>query len=327
MINLTRKELKYVLGIFKLLRTGLKSNADFPILVELQTVNRCNAKCIMCPYSYTTATKELQKIDDKLFDKILRQLSVEKKFNTLILSFQNEPLIDTDLINKAKKFKRIMPYKNLEIVTNGSLINKNILPKLYQYFDRVSISINANTKETYENIMNGLGWDSIMENLDLISSKKEWINKTVLRFIKQDKNIQEFKEFKKFWNKKGFSVFSFDVNSRSNSLIDYENLKIARNIYKIFSENILKIIGKLTLPFCTVPLISFYIRASGDVVLCFNDYTDNNILGNINKNTIREIFNSEIYKQIRHNMSNGKKLNNDLCNKCDLYKKGIWLTI
>ena len=35
-----------------------------------------------------------------------------------------------------------------------------------------------------------------------------------------------------------------------------------------------------------------YIRSNGDVVFCFSDWTEENILGNINHNSIHDVYNS-----------------------------------
>src|SRR5689334_21791024 len=49
----------------------------FPKAVQVQTVNRCNAACRMCPYPYTTAKEEYQEIDDALWQKIIQECAQE----------------------------------------------------------------------------------------------------------------------------------------------------------------------------------------------------------------------------------------------------------
>ena len=46
----TKDEYEYCLGILNLLKKGIKEQRSFPMMIELQTFNRCNAKCPVCPY-------------------------------------------------------------------------------------------------------------------------------------------------------------------------------------------------------------------------------------------------------------------------------------
>lgn len=319
------KEINYLLTLLRIIRT--RGGNSFPALLEIQTINRCNALCPMCPYSHTIANMPLVKINGKLYSRILNELSKEKAFGTLVLSFQNEPLMDKELVKKAKEFKKIMPDKNLEIVTNGTLLNKENIPLLYNYFDRISISINAYFKSTYDKIMNGKYYDPLMRNLEIISQNKAWINKTMLRFVKQKDNYKEFNEFKRYWNNRGFSVFGFDVNTRVGSLKSYDSVKIPLTISKKVKMAFLKIISKFIVKNCYIPLLSFYIRSNGDVVPCFNDYSNDNILGNVNKTSIRNIYNSPRYKKIREKAKNTSEPSHDICKKCDLYHDAIWLAV
>lgn len=327
LFNFTKREFGYFLYMYNLLKNGIKENRDFPAMIELQTINRCNAKCPMCPYSYTTALKNFQNIDSELFDNILIQLSQEKDFKILVLTFQNEPLLDKELVSRAIKFKNLMPEKRIEIVTNGSLLNKNIVPEIYKHFDTVTISINAHDEKTYKEVMGGLSWKITKENLEFISSRLEWVNKTILRFIKQTTNHNEYREFKHFWNKKGFIVFGFDINSRLEAVKEFDSLKIPDTISKRVRMSMLKMLSKVLIPTCPIPFLSFFIRVNGDVVLCFNDWTDDNLFGNVKLNTIREIFNTNKYRNIRVQAIKYNILDNDICKKCDLYKEGVWLTI
>ena len=323
----TKDEYEYCLGILNLLKKGIKEQRSFPMMIELQTFNRCNAKCPVCPYPYTTAKEEMMKIDDSLYHSLLKQMADENDFMILVLSFQNEPLVDSSLIEKAKMFKELMPKKQLHMVTNGSLLSKELGEKVYRYFDLVSISVNAHDKKTYEEVMGGIKFESISNNLNYISSKPEWINKTILRFIRQRANFMEHNDFKKHWNKKGFRVFGFEINSRLGNVRDYENLRISDNLLRKADKAFMKAISRFILSSCPIPSMTFYIRVNGDVVLCFNDWSKNHIIGNVAGKSIREIFNSEFYSCAKSNAKSGMLPNENICNKCDLFKEKIFLTI
>jgi len=200
MSNIKREEFKYKASLFKLVRSK-PFNETFPKIVVLQTVNRCNSSCAMCPYCETLAKDKQSTMTLVLFDKILNQMSKEKTFETLILSFQNEPLLDKNTILYAKKFKEMFPHKNLEIVTNGVLMTETTAPEIYKYFDLVHISVNAFSEQTYKKVTKVLDYNILIQNIEYISHRKSWVNKTFLRFIRQKYNEHEQKVFKKYWNR------------------------------------------------------------------------------------------------------------------------------
>mgnify|MGYP001584084619 FL=1 len=175
--------------------------------------------------------------------------------------------------------------------------------------------------------MGGLEWETVQSNLNVIASKKEWIDKTILRFIRQRANEGQTRKFKRYWNRKGFRVFGFETNSRLGTIEGYEKIKVPKMFGGVLQRKLLRIIGRRLLPSCPIPFLSFYIRSNGDVVLCFNDYLENNILGNVKEMTIREIFNSERYRQVRSDSLNRGLPDGNVCSECDLFREGVWLTV
>lgn len=281
----------------------------------------------MCPYYSSTGQEYFRDIGNDLFDSLMNQLALEEGFQMLVLSLQNEPLVDPKLIKRCQQFKKIMPNKKLEIVTNGSLLNETLAADIYAVADRVSISVNAFKEETYETVMNGLRWRTIENNLNSIAQHRDWVDKTVLRFIKQRENYREAKDFKIKWNKKGFCVFGFDINSRLGSVEKYESLRISPTFSKRLSLTALKYLSKLLLPYCPIPFLTFYIRSDGDVVLCFNDWSRQHSFGNVHSQSIREIYNSPHYEEVRHRAIRGNYPDDTMCRKCELFNQGLWLTI
>lgn len=322
-IRIKIREWRYKLYLYNLLKSGL--NNDFPSMIAIQTINRCNSNCVMCPYSAITAKKKLNLMTFDLFDKILSELKYQKGFKRLVFCLESEPLMDARLVKFAKKFKEVLPDKELEIVTNGILLNPKTIKEVYNYFDLVSISVNAFKKETYNKVMNGLDFDVLTNNLDLISKNPFYLKKTILRFINTKDNQYEKKIFKKYFNRKGFMVFGFDINKRLGSVDDFENIKPASNFIKKIKFSVYKIFGKFLFPTCPIPFFGMYVKANGDCIQCFNDWK-NNVIDNISKKSIKQVFNSKKYKKIRLLMKKNSLTKNLICKDCDLYKEGLWLT-
>jgi len=303
-----------------------KRSYDFPMLFQIQTVNRCNADCQMCPYSSTTAQNDLMQMEDKLFDKLVTEIGGKNEVNLIVLSLQNEPLVDRKIVDRAKHIKTHAPKVKLELVSNGYLLKPTITDEIYNVFDIVTLSIHATTSKTYMKVMGGLDFQVTLNNLTHIGQSRHRRAKTTLRFVKQKQNYRELKTFKKYWNREGFAVLSFDLNSRLNSVKGMQSLRYRVTFPQKFMLGFLKRISPFIFPSCPIPNISMYIRSNGDVVYCFNDWTEGNIVGNLNSSTIYKLFNSSKMKKFRERISQNKACKNDVCSNCDLYKDGVYLT-
>ncbi|MBT3570171.1 MAG: radical SAM protein [Opitutae bacterium] len=303
-----------------------KRSYDFPILFQIQTVNRCNADCKMCPYSSTTAQNSLMLMEDKLFNQLINEISGRNEVDLIVLSLQNEPLVDKKIVDRAKYIKINAPKVKLELVSNGYLLKPSIVDEIYGVFDIVTLSIHATTSKTYMKVMGGLDFHVTLNNLIHIRQSRSMRSKTTLRFVKQKQNHMELKTFKKYWNREGFAVLSFDLNSRLNSVKEMHSLRYRVTFYQKLMIGFLKKISPFIFPSCPIPNISMYIRSNGDVVYCFNDWTEGNIVGNLNSTTIHKLFNSIKMKKFRKRISQNKACKNDICTNCDLYKDGVYLT-
>ncbi len=68
---------------------------------------------------------------------------------------------------------------------------------------------------------------------------------------------------------------------------------------------------------CYYPSYNFFIDYNGDVLMCSHDWGKKNILGNLNKNTIKEIWLSENAKKSRFNLANSNR-GFSPCDVCDV---------
>jgi radical SAM protein with 4Fe4S-binding SPASM domain len=330
LINIFRAKITQIYHLKKFLilfKKNNKKNLRFPLLFQIQTVNRCNTSCQMCPYESTTANEKYNLMDDKLFQKIIDEISYYKESELIVLSLQNEPLADKTIINKAKYIKSITPTIKLELVSNGYLLTPSIADDIYDVFDIVTLSIHAISSSTYKKVLGGLDFKTTFENLKYINKSRKKKHKTVLRFVKQKNNSHEYKQFKKYWSRNGFAVLGFDLNSRLKAIKNFENMRHRTNFLQKLKLQILEKISPLIMPSCPIPGISMYIRSNGDVIYCFNDWGNNNVAGNLKNSNILEIYNSKEMIDFRTRVKEKSCNKDDICTNCDLYNDGIYLTI
>jgi sulfatase maturation enzyme AslB (radical SAM superfamily) len=73
-----------------------------PRVIQVQTINRCNAACSFCPYPYTIHLQEKQIMDDALYSRIVEECVAESDLHDFVPMSKNEPLLDI----KKEVFKK-----------------------------------------------------------------------------------------------------------------------------------------------------------------------------------------------------------------------------
>tara|TARA_Y100001970_G_scaffold294295_1_gene449996 strand:- start:21798 stop:22694 length:897 start_codon:yes stop_codon:yes gene_type:complete len=97
--------------------------------------------------------------------------------------------------------------------------------------------------------------------------------------------------------------FGITLSNRAGNLVNSE--------YKIMP------LAKPLSKRCNYPFYTFFIDYNGDVQMCSHDWGKKMILGNLNKNTIKEIWNSKKFELMRKKLFKGDR-NFSPCNVCDV---------
>lgn len=100
-----------------------------PTWIELSLIDVCNRKCSFCPKSDASiAPDTYQKMSRLLVDKLANNLKKIKFNGSITLCGYGEPLLHKDIEYIVEKLSKI---SNVEIVTNGDVLNSKNLKKLY----------------------------------------------------------------------------------------------------------------------------------------------------------------------------------------------------
>lgn len=68
---------------------------------------------------------------------------------------------------------------------------------------------------------------------------------------------------------------------------------------------------------CFIPQNMVTVTLEGNIVGCFEDYHQKNIMGNIHKNKLQNIWDSKHYKFFRNNLALGNRHHFSVCSACD----------
>ncbi len=299
------------------IRKWQKDRSDlFPMVLQVQTINRCNAACTICPYPYTIHLGEREVMDDALYSKIADECAAEEDLHDFVPMSKNEPLLDTKLEQRVAEFKaKARPHQMVELVTNGSGLNPKRAQRLMDSgVDLITVSVNASNEETYKKVMIGLSWKQVMNNLEWLAKADLAKVNVYLRFVSEQKNNHELNSFRKRW--RHFNLFMFDINNRSGTVRDYEKMVMVRNAV---ITKLKRIAGSRIYPLCPYVFSVAHVLQNGDVPMCANDWDNREVLGNVRQQSIREIYNSPRMKDIRQLMSEGRYEEIEPCRNCSFW--------
>lgn len=276
---------------------------SFPKVIEFQMHNLCNANCIICPYREIKDKKVF--MEDKLLDKLL--LEIGDKEILLIPYLNNEPFLDTLYCSKLEKINTICPNCKIEISTNLSVLNEKIIKKLEKLnIHELRVSIFGFNENTYKKMMPGLNYKDVMKNLNslLKSNLKKTIENVSITMI-EHKYVkeEEYNLMKELCENNGIKFNKWGFLDRAGNNSYFKNEVKHKNIIGCEQNR---------------PIERMHILADGSVVICCQDWRKEVIMGNINNNTIEEVWNGKRYNEVRKSIYDKDKECIKLCEKCKL---------
>lgn len=120
--------------------------------VEIETVNRCNGVCPFCPVNRNVESRPYARMTDELFERILIQLGEMGYAGRLGLYSNNEPFLDTRIIEFARKARNMVPKAFIHLYTNGSLLTREKVLAIMPYLDRMIIDNYNDNLELNDNV-------------------------------------------------------------------------------------------------------------------------------------------------------------------------------
>jgi len=314
LLNLVKSFLGY--HISRML--GRPYGVAFPLSFSIEPTTACNLRCPECPSGLRSFSRATGNLQPETFRKALDLLSPHAFAVTLY--FQGEPFINKHFFDLVKMAVSSKLYTITS--TNGHFLDDDNCEKIIQSgLDRIIISVDGLTQETYQKYRIEGRLNKVIEGMKRLSSlkQKQASNKPqiVAQFIAFKHNEHELKNVHAFLLSHGadrIQVKTAQVYNEQNA----ENLlpddpSLSR--YELDAQGKLKIRNKL-LNQCWRMWSSCVITWDGNVVPCCFDKDASHKVGNINEVTdFKEIMHSEAYTQFRKSLLHSRK-EIDICKNC-----------
>jgi len=274
----------------------------------IETTLNCNARCVMCYHNSANLTGVM---DMDLFKKIINDCAANN-ITHIGLSLYGEPLLDKYLFERIKYLRQFN--MNYGFYTNGQLLDEEKAGKLFELggLEKINFSVMGYKKETYEETMLGLKRDVSYRNiLNFLSLKKKLNqgNVTVgISTVKLHKNKKEMRDLVKFWkSQKGVDyVITADLWNRKGG----GNIEEVGEVGKFHQ-------GGNWLSPCRQLWGTVYVYFDGRVVPCCDDNDLRKLtIGDMNKQTLKEIYFSKELDNLRRLHLEDKRNCHPVCGKC-----------
>jgi radical SAM protein with 4Fe4S-binding SPASM domain len=285
---------------------------EFPMMSVLSFSYVCNALCPNCPYTNSEIRsdyKDAKFMSPEIFKKIADEVG---QYNAwLRISGGGEPTLH-------QNFLELMLYAKekgckIGIITNGSKMDEKLAKKLLEAnIDMLEFSVDACNEKDYNIVRKGLSFENLVKNVKNTYNLRNKMNsktKIIASAINQ-KGI-DIDEVEKFWlpyvdNFQKRKYLTWGINEASNSADDTPYLPPKKRIP------------------CPFLFERLNIDSRGKVMVCGYDIAANTNMGNINNETIKDIWHNEKFNFYRQKHLQGKGNEIEMCKNCPDWKYRSW---
>lgn len=257
-------------------------------VLQIETTNFCNSNCIFCIHN---TLKKFGTMQDNLFLKILNDAKEIDTLLEIIPMMLGEPFMDKKIIKRLKLINQILPGKKINLFTNCSLLTDKIVKELFKIKNLVMVFGLNGTKETRKKLMGLDDFDHVIKMIKFYASKKSCIVQLVAHPSVSKREINEFLNL-------------FPKKPPIIKIITYKNW--SGDKFTAFPKtNCVRAINYMTIMY------------NGLVNLCCMEY-GKVIFGDVNNNSIKEIWNSPKRQEYCITHSIGKYHKDSPCYNCTM---------
>lgn len=320
----------YLMGDLIRKRNCLRS---MPVKLQIETTDLCNARCIMCSHSYNKGTG-INILESGILERLKSILPFVK---VVILHGNGEPFLDKDITTYLERMRGY----GISFISNTNLtiVTEQLIEYFNDSFSELTVSCDGHTKELYESIRKGLSFETFVENVNRV--RRQCPDLTMkMSVVVMRQNLAFLAEIVEFASSHGFNEIILNqlcMDEKNDNLKDAAylytdelqyytsealergrqcNIKVIVPYILDKHQNIKfqgrKIVGKCT-GVCDWLVECPYIDLRGNVAPCCMKQKE--FLGNIYKTDFCQIWNGNLYIQVREMFRKGKIP--DTCSGCD----------
>jgi radical SAM protein with 4Fe4S-binding SPASM domain len=264
------------------------------VYFELRT--RCNGTCSFCAASVHSETRPDISMDFELYKKAILELSDLNYKGIIAYHVNSDPLLIKDIDEYIYFARKHLKSAWIQILSNGKALNSINGKKI----------IDAGVNEIFLNIYN----DDL--KAELPKNVKKFEDEVLHKLFNEDQIFSgQFKDFllrekpkdKFIYYNISRRLLTEVLTNRGGTSPNKKSNRLIENHYG----------------YCELPFSKLNITANGKASQCCCDLTFSNPMGNINHQSLKEVWNSQKFTELRKDLLSGNRKNNPICAKCDYF--------
>jgi MoaA/NifB/PqqE/SkfB family radical SAM enzyme len=272
-----------------------------PKFIQMETVTKCNAKCPFCPQN--EVVRDPARMPTETWRKIVDDTRgwgiTYRPFLT------TEPFVDNRMPEVVRYIKDNDPTARVEFNTNGELMTEKLSIELLEAgVDIMRFSIDGLSREIYEPSRIGIDFTKVMERtrrfLELWD-EGGYRDKvfTELRMIEVPENRHEVEAYKDYWGPRCSEVLITTM---------YQWPWTGQKREDVVLKPCLKILDEM------------FFYTNGNATICCWDVHERAVVGNVNEQSVGEIWESYAMRCMRAALDDGRRDLLNLCSRCNAYQ-------
>jgi MoaA/NifB/PqqE/SkfB family radical SAM enzyme len=291
----------------------MQSPPSFPISINIEITTACNTGknyCIMCPKRFLNVKNEFMSVDN--IKKILDEASTNGCC-AVNLNGAGEPLLHPSLI-EIIRYAKEKGFMDIMFHTNATLLTAEISREIIEAgLSKLIVSVDAPNEQIYKKIRPAFDFNKVVNNIkNFVAIRNNMgLCEPIVRMtmVVMIYNKEQVEETVKFWE-------NYVDFISINDCMYFDEYKA----FEFDKDEITRKSKKMGLIYICAPLYQqLSVTIHNQVISCSTIYAKNNrVLGNFNENSLKEIWEGPILKEIREMHEKGLCFDVLPCQKCDL---------
>ncbi len=263
--------------------------AERPALFDtvfFEVITKCNSRCSFCAASKQNEKREPLAMPFATYSKVVDELVDLGFTGRVAYHVNNEPLLFPELASFIAYAREKLPAARKQVMTNGMLLTAK----------RGAELIESGVDEIHVDFYRERG------DQPLYPGVREFMEQTIPSF---------------FPNRENGKFVSADGTRRFSFKIEYRFLKEVISSRGGTSPNKRTERREEVRGFCVFPWTQFNVTASGVVNKCCADLYFSDVMGNVNEESVLEIWHGERLTRVRERLLRGERAVLPNCRECD----------
>ncbi len=289
----------------------------YPASISFEPTTSCNLRCPECPSGLRAFTRPTGMLENKFFKDSILQL--KKQLHYLTFYFQGEPYLNPAFLDMVRFAHENNIYTATS--TNAHYLKPEMAKKTIESgLDRLIISIDGTTQETYQSYRVGGKLEKVIEGAkNIIAAKKEMNSSkpfVIFQFLVVKPNEHQINDVLKLGKEIGVD----EVRLKTAQVYDYENGNELIPTIDKYSRYYQKKDGtwgvkNLMINACWRMWQGCVITWNGGIVPCCFDKDATHQLGQLADQDFKSIWKGQKYKGFRQAILKSRS-EIDICKNC-----------